>query len=60
MGPRGELEDFMVESIFKRSAVVMGEKMESWWSEVEGSGVSESRLVVEEVASWLWMISEKL
>ena len=40
--------------------MVMGEKMESWWSEVEGSGVSESRLVVEEVASWLWMISEKL
>ena len=57
MGPRGEVEDFMVESIFKRSAVVMGEKMESRWSGVEGSGGSESRLVAEEVASWLWMIS---
>ena len=51
MGSRGEVEDFMVESILERSAVVMGEKMESRWSGVEGSGGSESRLVAEEVAS---------
>ena len=57
MGSRGEVEDFMVESIFERSSVVLGEKMESRWSGVEGSGGSESRLVEEEVASWLWMIS---
>ena len=57
MGSRGEVEDFMVESILERSAVVMGEKMESRWSGVEGSGGSESRLVAEEVARWLWMIS---
>ena len=57
MGSRGEVEDFMVESILERSAVVMGEKMESRWSGVEGSGGSKSRLVAEEVASWLWMIS---
>ena len=57
MGSRGEVEDFMVESILGRSAVVMGEKMESWWSGVEGSGGSESRLVAEVLASWFWMIS---
>ena len=51
MGSRGEVEDFMVEGILERSAVVMGEKMESRWSGVEGSGGSESRLVAEEVAS---------
>jgi hypothetical protein len=34
---RGEVEDFMVGSILERSAVVMGEKMESRWSGVEGS-----------------------
>ena len=41
----------------ERSAVVMGEKMESRWSGHEGSGGSESDVVAEEVASWLWMIS---
>ena len=54
---RGEVEDFMVGSILERSAVVMGGKMESQWSGVEGSGASESWLVAEEVASWLWMFS---
>ena len=47
----------MVESILERSAMVMGEKMESRWSGVEGKGGSESRLVAEEGASWLWIIS---
>ena len=47
----------MVEGILEMSAVVMGEKIESWWSGVGGSGGSESRLVAEEVASLLWMIS---
>ena len=53
MASRGEVEDFMVGSILERSAVVMGGKMESQWSGVEGSGASESWLVAEEVASWL-------
>jgi hypothetical protein len=56
MGSRGEEDDFMVEGILERSAVVMGEKMESWWSGDERSGGSESGLVAEEVASWLGMI----
>ena len=53
MGSRGEVDDFMVE----RSAVVMGEKMESRWSGDEGSGGFESGVVAEKVASWLWMIA---
>ena len=57
MGSSGEVEDFMVESILERSDVIMGEKMESRWSGVEGSGGSESRLVAEEVENWFWMIS---
>ena len=41
----------MVESILERSAVIMGEKMESRWSGVEGSGGSGSgggKLVVDD------------
>ena len=57
MGSRGEVEDFMLESISESSVVFMGEKMDSRWSGVEGSGGSESRLVAEVLASWFWMIS---
>ena len=56
MGSRGEVEDFMVESILERSAVVMGEKRESRWSGGGGSAGSESGVMAEEVASWLWML----
>ena len=56
MGSRGEVEDFMVESILERSAVVMGEKRESRWSGGRGSASSESGVMAEEVASWLWML----
>ena len=49
MGSRGEVEDFMVEGILERSSVVIGEKVESRWSEkkevwVRGPGWRQRRL----------------
>ena len=57
MGSRGEVDDFMVEIILERSAVVIGEKVESRWSEDEGGVGSGTGVEAEEVASWLWMFS---
>ena len=57
MRSRREVDDFMVESILERSAVVMGEKVETRWSEDKGSVGSETGVVAEEIASWLWMFS---
>ena len=53
MGSRREVDDFMVESILERSAVVIGEKVESQWSEDEGGVGSGTGVEAEEVASWL-------
>lgn len=57
MGSRGEVDEFIVESILKRSAMVTGEKEESRWSEGEKSTGSETGVIAEEAASWLWMVS---
>ena len=57
MGSRGEVDDFMVESILERSAVVIGEKVESQWSAGKGDVGSGTGVEAEEVANWLWMFS---
>ena len=57
MGSRGEVDDFMVESILESSAMVMGEKVEIRWSGDKGNVGFEAGIVAEEIASWLWMFS---
>ncbi|XP_061573926.1 beta-1,4-galactosyltransferase 4-like [Cololabis saira] len=53
MGSSGEVDDFMVESILESSAVVIGEKVESQWSEDEGGVGSGTVVEAEEVAEGL-------